>query len=189
MFVHTFGGPGTSGRRLRELVNHEDFVRLAQSARGYHLKDALAGVTTPTLVLTNREPIDPRRSAAASEIASTIPNSRLVLFDGHTNADFLSGPEGCIPPAIPAIDEFLAALPSERPRNAEGAPGGSYVSLSARELEVLRHLAAGKTNPQIAQELFISSNTVAKHVTSIYTKTGTANRVEAAAYANRDHVV
>jgi DNA-binding NarL/FixJ family response regulator len=62
-------------------------------------------------------------------------------------------------------------------------------NLSQREIEVLRLVAAGRSNPQIAEALVISSSTVAKHVTSIFTKTGTANRVEASAFAHRRHVV
>ena len=57
--------------------------------------------------------------------------------------------------------------------------------LSQRELEVLRLLAAGKSNRDIADALFISLNTVATHVRNILTKTGCANRTEAAAYGLR----
>ncbi len=55
--------------------------------------------------------------------------------------------------------------------------------LSHREVEVLRLIALGRSNAEIAQELFISSNTVAHHVTNILNKTNTANRTEAATYA------
>ena len=55
--------------------------------------------------------------------------------------------------------------------------------LTRREVEVLRVLARGKTNPEIGEELFISLNTVTRHLSHIYTKTGAANRVEAAIYA------
>jgi DNA-binding NarL/FixJ family response regulator len=58
--------------------------------------------------------------------------------------------------------------------------------LSAREVEVLRLLAAGKGNQQIADELVISLNTARKHVANILDKTGTANRAQAAVYA-KDH--
>jgi DNA-binding CsgD family transcriptional regulator len=58
-------------------------------------------------------------------------------------------------------------------------------SLSQREVEVLRLVAAGKSNREIADTLCISLNTVATHVRNILTKTGTANRTEAAAYALR----
>jgi DNA-binding CsgD family transcriptional regulator len=57
--------------------------------------------------------------------------------------------------------------------------------LSQREVEVLRLLAAGKSNREIADALCISLNTVATHVRSILTKTSTTNRTEATAYALR----
>ena len=58
-------------------------------------------------------------------------------------------------------------------------------ALSPREIEVLRLIAAGKSNRDIADTLFISLNTVATHVRNILTKTGCSNRTEAAAYALR----
>ena len=58
-------------------------------------------------------------------------------------------------------------------------------SLSAREIEVLKLIAAGKSNPQIAEELVISRNTVQAHVGSILNKAGLSNRTEAAVYAQR----
>jgi DNA-binding CsgD family transcriptional regulator len=57
--------------------------------------------------------------------------------------------------------------------------------LTAREVEVLGLIAAGRTNPEIASELVISVNTVQNHVRAILSKTGLANRAEAAAYAAR----
>jgi DNA-binding NarL/FixJ family response regulator len=57
--------------------------------------------------------------------------------------------------------------------------------LSQREVEVLRLVANGQSNREIADALGISLNTVATHVRNILTKTGTANRTEAAAYALR----
>jgi DNA-binding NarL/FixJ family response regulator len=61
--------------------------------------------------------------------------------------------------------------------------------LSAREVDVLRLIAAGNSNQQIADALFISPSTVAHHVTSILTKTDSANRAEAATYASRNGLV
>jgi predicted ATPase/DNA-binding CsgD family transcriptional regulator len=57
--------------------------------------------------------------------------------------------------------------------------------LTGREVEVLRLIAAGHSNRAIAQALYISPNTVLRHVSNIFTKTGVANRAEAAAYATR----
>jgi DNA-binding CsgD family transcriptional regulator len=57
--------------------------------------------------------------------------------------------------------------------------------LSAREIEVLRLIASGKGNREIAARLFISPHTVANHVHRILAKTGSANRTEAASFAIR----
>jgi DNA-binding NarL/FixJ family response regulator len=57
--------------------------------------------------------------------------------------------------------------------------------LTARELEVLRLLAVGRTNRDIAAELFISAKTASVHVSNIMSKLGVANRVEAAAIGYR----
>ncbi|HEX9642093.1 MAG TPA: response regulator transcription factor, partial [Candidatus Krumholzibacteria bacterium] len=76
-----------------------------------------------------------------------------------------------------ALQERLATGPTPRPSYPDG--------LSAREVEVLRLIATGKTNQQIADELVISLNTVLHHVSNILAKTSTANRGEAAAYAHR----
>ncbi len=55
--------------------------------------------------------------------------------------------------------------------------------LTAREGEVLRHIAAGETNAKIAEALVISPATVTRHVTNILTKTDLSNRTELARYA------
>ncbi|MEO6318262.1 MAG: AAA family ATPase [Acidimicrobiales bacterium] len=60
--------------------------------------------------------------------------------------------------------------------------------LSTREAEVLVLVAAGRSNRDIAETLFISPNTAANHVRSILQKTGSSNRTEAAAYAVRHHL-
>jgi DNA-binding CsgD family transcriptional regulator len=67
------------------------------------------------------------------------------------------------------------------------APAGPAwpAGLSGREVEVLRLIAAGHSNKAIAQALYISPNTVLRHVSNIFAKTGVANRAQAAAYATR----
>ena len=57
--------------------------------------------------------------------------------------------------------------------------------LTGRELEVLRLIAAGRSNQRIAAELFVSLNTFKKHVTHVLGKLGAANRTEAAARARQ----
>jgi DNA-binding CsgD family transcriptional regulator len=61
--------------------------------------------------------------------------------------------------------------------------------LTAREAEVLRLVAAGKSNPQIAAELVISVNTVQRHVSNILSKTAVSNRTEAASFAHAHNLV
>jgi DNA-binding CsgD family transcriptional regulator len=61
--------------------------------------------------------------------------------------------------------------------------------LSTRQLEVLRLIAIGKTNQEIADELFVTHATVAGHVRNIFNKIAVANRAEAASYAYKQHLV
>ena len=70
-----------------------------------------------------------------------------------------------------------------------GGFAGYLDGLTEREREVLRLVALGRNNPEIAAELFISVNTVTRHVTNIFVKTSTKNRVEAAVYAARMRLV
>jgi DNA-binding CsgD family transcriptional regulator len=71
---------------------------------------------------------------------------------------------------------------------AEGARAGrtgTPFGLTARELEVLRLVSAGRTNREIAAALYITQRTAATHLTHILAKLGVASRVEAAAWAIR----
>ena len=70
-----------------------------------------------------------------------------------------------------------------------GSPGDAPVvaplGLTARELEVLELVAAGRSNREIAAELFISAKTASVHVSNILAKLGVGSRGEAAATAYR----
>jgi DNA-binding CsgD family transcriptional regulator len=76
-----------------------------------------------------------------------------------------------------------AAPPTSGP--ADGARAQSTHGLSAREIEVLRLVAAGRSNGEIAERLFITRKTAGVHVTHILNKLGVSNRVEAAMAAAR----
>jgi LuxR family maltose regulon positive regulatory protein len=66
------------------------------------------------------------------------------------------------------------------------SPGQALVEpLSKRELEVLQHIALGRTNQEIAEQLIVSPGTVKAHTASIYRKLDVANRTEAAARARQ----
>lgn len=85
----------------------------------------------------------------------------------------------------PALERALGLREDQRraaaPRTRPAYPGGR----SVREVEVLRLVAAGKSNREIAEALVISLNTVVRHISNIFNKTGAANRVEAASYASQ----
>jgi DNA-binding CsgD family transcriptional regulator/tetratricopeptide (TPR) repeat protein len=68
---------------------------------------------------------------------------------------------------------------------ARGPKPGALFGLTARELEVLELVVAGRTNREIADQLFISENTAGVHVSNILGKLGVSRRMEAAAIAHR----
>jgi DNA-binding CsgD family transcriptional regulator len=74
---------------------------------------------------------------------------------------------------------------SEPPRGG----GQTRDLLTARECDVLRLVAAGKTNREIASLLVISEHTVARHLQNIFAKIGVSSRTAAAAYAFEEHLV
>ena len=65
----------------------------------------------------------------------------------------------------------------------EGTSGGGPDGLSTRELEVLRLLAGGLSNRDIAEALVISEHTVRRHLSNVYRKIGVTSRSAATAYA------
>jgi len=75
-------------------------------------------------------------------------------------------------PDVARVDELAGA-----------ASGARSHDLTERELEVLRHLAAGATNKTIASELVLSVRTVDRHVSNIFVKLGVSSRAAATAYA------
>jgi ATP/maltotriose-dependent transcriptional regulator MalT len=101
------------------------------------------------------------------------------------------GDERSAAPELAAARRAFAdagARPSER--EAAGlvsptTPGG----LSRREIDVLRLVAAGKSNQHIAEALVLSEKTVARHMSNIFTKLDVTSRTAAAAYAFEHHVV
>jgi predicted ATPase/DNA-binding CsgD family transcriptional regulator/class 3 adenylate cyclase len=78
-----------------------------------------------------------------------------------------------------------AAAWVRRARGTRKRPSGGWESLTPTELEVVRHAAAGLTNPQIGERMFISRGTVKVHLSHIYAKLDIRNRAELAAEAAR----
>ena len=79
-----------------------------------------------------------------------------------------------------AVEYALEQEPAPEPAATEPYPAG----LSAREAEVLRLVANGLTNAEVAEKLFLSSRTVDWHLSSIYRKLGLHSRTEASRFAS-----
>jgi DNA-binding CsgD family transcriptional regulator len=73
----------------------------------------------------------------------------------------------------------------EPPTRPELGSGGTRLGLTPREVEVLELLAAGRTNRQIGDELYVSEKTASVHVSNILRKLGVTSRIDAAAIAQR----
>jgi DNA-binding NarL/FixJ family response regulator len=86
------------------------------------------------------------------------------------------------------VSPRVAARLLNRWRALRAAPRRA-AALSPRELEVLRLMAEGAENGEIAEALTISANTVKRHVAAILTKLGAANRTEAAVTAVRTRLI
>jgi len=88
----------------------------------------------------------------------------------------------------PAARAALLAAAASRPEDAPGQkpPHKLPDGLTQREAEILAMIARGMTNPDIAAELYISTQTIKSHINRIFAKTGSANRTDAIRYA-RDH--
>ncbi|RSO03040.1 DNA-binding response regulator [Streptomyces sp. WAC 06783] len=96
--------------------------------------------------------------------------------------DVLSGEAGLSPKVQRRLLERFAE--PARPA-APAAPAGPPDGLTAREVEVLRLVAEGLSNPEIARSLHVSNATVKTHINNLFAKAGLRNRAQAIHYAYR----
>jgi DNA-binding CsgD family transcriptional regulator len=182
-FIHNIAAQGQPGSvsasvsRLKQSVNQNDYLAVARSAGQSDISGLLRQLQVSTLIIHPRDfvALGPEE---AMQLAGSIPNARLTLTDGSTAP-------GDADQGVKAIDDFLSSLSPHATPDAGVDKSDVEAVLSSREVEVLRLLAAGKSNAQIADELVISQNTVIRHVSNIFAKIAAANRAEAAAYATR----
>jgi DNA-binding NarL/FixJ family response regulator len=85
--------------------------------------------------------------------------------------------------ALGAFERLGAVADAARASDLLGGPKALPRGLTAREAEVLRLVAAGKTNRDIAVELVISEHTVARHLQNMFVKLGVTSRSAATAFA------
>ena len=160
---------------LNQAFEQDDFAHRMRVALPGLPEELVARLDVPTLVLHPRDHWGGPPSRDSSMKVAQLAKGSYILIDG-------SSAWGDAEQGIRAIEAFLSGLPIAQ----SAKPPHSDAGISDREIEVLRLIAAGKSNQQIADELVISRNTVRRHVSNIFDKTGVANRTEAAGYA-RDH--
>ncbi len=91
--------------------------------------------------------------------------------------------------AMSTVEAVQYALESSKTLDEPAASPAYPAGLSAREVEVLRLVAKGMTNAQIAKELYISPRTVNAHLGSIYHKIGSSTRAEATRFASEHNLL
>jgi DNA-binding NarL/FixJ family response regulator len=116
------------------------------------------------------------KDADRADIASALQAAAggLSVLDARVQAVLVAAATAAAP-AAPAPSAAEAAAP---------APDG----LTQREAEILALIAQGLTNPEIAARLFLSNHTVKTHISRIFAKTGSRDRVAAIGYARRHNI-
>jgi DNA-binding NarL/FixJ family response regulator len=114
---------------------------------------------------------------------------RTALSDEAFTAAWAAGRALSADDAVAEALAFAVQLTDSPPARPADRQPASPDGLTAREVEVLRLLAAGRTSREIAEALVLSVRTVDRHLANIYAKIGAANRAEAAAFAVRHGLV
>jgi pimeloyl-ACP methyl ester carboxylesterase/DNA-binding CsgD family transcriptional regulator len=147
------------------------------------VRDLLPKIRAPTLVLAR----DRDRVISADHaryVAERIPGATYLELPGEDHLPFV-GDATSIVTAVArmlGVDGDLSIdVPSVPLRPAEFPERGAAAVLSARERDVLKWVARGKTNAEIATALYISESTVRKHLQNSYRKLGVPSRTAAVA--------
>lgn len=149
----------------RDATTQREFFAFLEARREWDVADRLRQVRAPTLVMHDRS------NALASEersreLAAAIPGARLFICDTADGA-----------PDDDALEALLSLVGL-----GEGMAAG-LDELTPREREVLGLVIEGATNGEISERLFISINTVTRHLTHIYAKMGVKSRAQAVRFA------
>ncbi len=186
---------------LRMLLTQRYGIEVVgEAADGVAAMDLAAHLRPDVILMDLVMPgMDGRATIAA--IRADNPKARIVVLtslggESHMAAAVQAGAAGFLSKdsspdelisAIHAVNRGQLVIPTHMmaalARDAATAPKMGSVVLSARELDVLREMARGCSNEEIAKTLFISVNTVRSHVRSILIKLNLKNRTQAAVYA------
>lgn len=153
----------------RQTCSPEMAVRLLNARAMTDIVDLLPQVSVPTLVLHARDDaVVPL--AEGKLLAASIPGAEFVELDSRNHV--LLAHEPAWEQFQREVREFTGVARAEA-RPADETP------LTPRERRVLELLRSGKTNAQIAAQVFISEKTVRNHLSSVYRKLGVASRAQA----------
>jgi pimeloyl-ACP methyl ester carboxylesterase/DNA-binding CsgD family transcriptional regulator len=164
----------------RDSAPAELAARSLEATYTFSVEDCAGQIRSPTAVLHRRNdraiPF-----ALGSELAARIPGAVFVALEGADHLPWY-GDAGAVARAVlefAGVDrpEVEIASPADAPR--------ADTDLSERELEVLRLVAEGLSDAEIAERLVLSRHTVHRHVANIRTKLRLASRAAAAAHAAR----
>jgi len=142
------------------------------------MRDVLARVRAPAMVIHRRND-RAMPFAQGREVASLLPDAQFVAAEGEIHLPWL----GDSAAVVAAVRRFLIA--HDPVAAAAPVEPGPDSPLSAREAEVLRLVAEGLSDADIAARLIVSPHTVHRHVANIRTKLDQPSRAAAAAYAAR----
>lgn len=177
LHVETFPAAVRQGMRsfFKATSSQPDYIRMVRGFASADGAELLPRLRLPVLFLHSQTQhwLSPEEGA---RLAAKVPGARLVFLEGDAEPEAV--------PGVRAILSFLDELGitgGERGSPTTGAAAPQ--ALSARQEQVLRLLAAGKTNREIAELLVLSPRTVERHVADLYGKIEARNRAEATAFA------
>jgi DNA-binding CsgD family transcriptional regulator/pimeloyl-ACP methyl ester carboxylesterase len=151
---------------------------------GVDVSAEAATVGCPVLVLHRRDAqVIPL--AISEELATALPDAQLRIVEGSSASLFFEPNEAIVRDIVEFVTGGSDALRStgtaRPPATRDERPSG----LTPRELEVLRLIAGGGSNAEIAHRLGLSVNTVERHVSNLYRKIDARGRADATAFAVR----
>jgi pimeloyl-ACP methyl ester carboxylesterase/DNA-binding CsgD family transcriptional regulator len=180
MLADTFAPSGTAEERAsfasfqRNSASADMAADLLELTFATDVRETLADVRVPTLIV-HRRGDRAIRLGAGEQLAALIPNAELVVLDGDAHLPW----HGDLDDVLVAVAPYLGVTAPERETVVE------IDELTRREREVLRLVAVGLSDGDIAERLVLSPHTVHRHVANILRKLGLHSRAAAAAHAAR----
>jgi DNA-binding NarL/FixJ family response regulator len=154
---------------------------------------ALVGLAKGRVQLARQDPVaacatlhDALRRWQELEIPYEVATTRTVLAQALRDAGDDAGARESFAAARALFDQIGVRLDAQ---DVDGAdPDRLPAGLTEREAEVLRLVASGMANKEIAAELHLSAKTVSRHLTNIFNKIGVSSRAAATAFAFEHHL-